>query len=95
MSTERQADFAQVVGPLTARRLAYLSETEVARSWMLKNKSEFDAMAKATKFLRKQADKAERKARVTADANLLNLAKAYRTQADVLKAKRKQVKKRR
>jgi hypothetical protein len=57
------------------------------------------AMAKATKFLRKQADKAERRARVTADAeiseSLLNLARAYRTQADVLKAKRKQEKKRR
>jgi hypothetical protein len=56
------------------------------------------AMAKETKFLRKQADKAERRARATADAeiseNLLNLAKAYRTQADVLKAKRKQKKKR-
>jgi hypothetical protein len=56
------------------------------------------AMAKETKFLRKQADKAERRARVTADAevseNLLNLARAYRTQADVMK-KRKQEKKRR
>jgi hypothetical protein len=56
------------------------------------------AMAKATN-LRKQADKAERRARVTADAevseSLLHLARAYRTQADVLKAKRKQEKKRR
>lgn len=38
------------------------------------------AMAKETKFLRKQAEKAERRARVTADAeiseSLLNLAKA-------------------
>jgi hypothetical protein len=57
------------------------------------------AMAKETKFLRKQADKAERRARVTADAeiseSLLDLARAYRTQADVMKAKRKQEKKRR
>jgi hypothetical protein len=56
-------------------------------------------MPKEAKFLRKQADKAERRARVTADAeiseSLLNLARAYRTQADVLKAKRKQEKKRR
>jgi hypothetical protein len=56
-------------------------------------------MPKETKFLRKQADKAERRARATADAevseNLLNLARAYRAQADVLKAKRKQEKKRR
>jgi hypothetical protein len=56
-------------------------------------------MAKETKFLRKQAEKAERRARVTADAeiseSLLNLAKAYRSQADVLKAKRKQESKRR
>jgi hypothetical protein len=54
-------------------------------------------MAKETKFLRKQADEAERRARATADAavseNLLNLARAYRTQADVLKAKRKLEKK--
>ncbi len=51
-------------------------------------------MAKETKFFRKQADKAERMARVAADAevsqSLLSLAKAYRTQADVLKGKRKQ-----
>ncbi|WP_158646911.1 hypothetical protein [Bradyrhizobium huanghuaihaiense] len=44
------------------------------------------AMAKETKFLRKKADKAERRARVTADAkiseSLLNLAKAYRTQEE-------------
>lgn len=57
------------------------------------------AMAKETKFLRKQAEKAERRARVTADAeiseSLLSLAKAYRSQADVLKAKRKQESKRR
>jgi hypothetical protein len=57
------------------------------------------AMAKETKFLRKQADKAERRARVTADAevseSLLNLASAYRTQADVMMAKQKQEKKRR
>ena len=56
-------------------------------------------MPKETKSLRKQADKAERMARATADAeiseNLLNLAKAYRRQADVLKANRKQEKKRR
>lgn len=55
-------------------------------------------MAKETKFLRKQADKAERRARVAADAeiseSLLNLAEAYRT-PDVMKAKRKQEKKRR
>jgi hypothetical protein len=47
-------------------------------------------------FLRTQAEKAERRARATAEIseNLLNLAKAYRTQADVLKGKRKQKKKR-
>lgn len=56
-------------------------------------------MAKETKFLLKQAEKAERRARVTADAeiseSLLNLAKGYRSQADVMKAKRKREKKRR
>jgi hypothetical protein len=54
---------------------------------------------KQTKFFRKQADKAERMARAAADAelsqNFLNMAKAYRSQADVLKAKRKPKKKRR
>jgi hypothetical protein len=43
-------------------------------------------MAKETKFLRKQADKAKRRARIAADAeiseSLLNLAKAYRTQEE-------------
>jgi hypothetical protein len=55
--------------------------------------------AKETKFLRKQADKAERRAKVASDPeiseSLLNLAKAYRSQADVMKVKRKQEKKRR
>jgi hypothetical protein len=53
---------------------------------------------KQTKFFRKQADKAERMARAATDAelsqNFLNMAKAYRSQADVLKAKRKQKKRR-
>ena len=56
-------------------------------------------MVKETKFLRKQADKAERMARAMPDAeaaqSLSNLAKAYRSQADALKAKRKAAKKRR
>jgi hypothetical protein len=56
-------------------------------------------MVKETKYFRKQADRAERLARVAADAevseNLLSLAKAYRSQADVLKAKQKSKKKRR
>ncbi|MET4117785.1 hypothetical protein ABIB90_006511 [Bradyrhizobium sp. JR4.1] len=56
-------------------------------------------MAKETKPLRKHADQAERMAKATADPeiseNFLNLAGAYRSQADVLKAKRKQEKKRR
>jgi hypothetical protein len=46
-------------------------------------------MIKETKFLRKQAEKAERIARATADEeasqNLANLAMAYRSQADALK----------
>lgn len=50
-------------------------------------------MVKATKFFRKQADKAERMARASSDEevaqNLSNLALAYRSQADALK-KRKQ-----
>jgi hypothetical protein len=56
-------------------------------------------MAKETKPLRKHADQAERMAKATADPeiseNFLNLARAYRSQADVLKAKRKREKKRR
>ncbi len=56
-------------------------------------------MVKEAKFFRKQADKAERMARATSDAvmskNFLNMAKAYRSQADVLKAKEKSGKKRR
>jgi len=56
-------------------------------------------MVKEIKFFRKQAVKAERMARCTSDAEFserfLNLAKAYRAQADVLKAKKKSGKKRR
>jgi hypothetical protein len=54
-------------------------------------------MVKETKFFRKQADKAERMATSTSDAEVsqsfLNMAKAYRSQADALKAKRKSGKK--
>ena len=56
-------------------------------------------MVNETKFFRKQAAKAERMARVASDAemskNFLNMAKAYRRQADMLKAKKKSGKKRR
>ena len=55
-------------------------------------------MSKEVKFFRKQADRAERKSRtapVTEVAeNLYNLAKAYRSQADTIKAQRKRAKKR-
>jgi hypothetical protein len=58
------------------------------------------AMVKEAKFLRRQAEKAERMARAISDAetseNLSNLAKAYRSQAEVLKmAKKKSSKKQR
>jgi hypothetical protein len=50
-------------------------------------------MIKATKFFRKQADKAERMARATLDEetskNLANLASAYRSQAAALKKNEK------
>jgi hypothetical protein len=50
-------------------------------------------MIKETKFFRKQAEKAERMARATADEeasrNLTNLAMAYRSQADALKRSKK------
>jgi hypothetical protein len=56
-------------------------------------------MVKETKFFRKQAVKADRMARSVSDAEIserfLNMAKAYRSQADVLKAKKKSGKKRR
>jgi hypothetical protein len=56
-------------------------------------------MVQEAKFFRKQAAKAERMARETPDVeaseSLSNLAKAYRSQADVLKAKRKSKGKRR
>jgi hypothetical protein len=56
-------------------------------------------MVKETKFFRKQAAKAERMAQAAADPEisqgLLNMARAYRSQADVLKAKKKSGKKRR
>ena len=55
-------------------------------------------MVKETKFFRKQAAKAERMARSASDAEMserfLNMAKAYRSQADVLKVKKKSGKKR-
>ncbi len=51
------------------------------------------AMVKETKFFNKQAKKSERMARAISDVeaaqSLSNLAKAYRKQADVLKANRK------
>jgi len=57
------------------------------------------AMVKESKFFRKQAEKAERMARAISDAEIsesfLNLAKAYRSEADMLKAKKKSGKKRR
>jgi hypothetical protein len=50
-------------------------------------------MIKEAKFFRKQAKKAERMARATADEevsrNLTNLAMAYRSQADALKRSKK------
>jgi hypothetical protein len=50
-------------------------------------------MVKEAKFFRKQAEKAERMARSATDAEIaqsfLNMAKAYRSQADVLSAKKK------
>jgi hypothetical protein len=56
-------------------------------------------MVKETKFFRKQAVKAERMARSVSDAEIserfLSMAKAYRSQADVLKDKKKSGKKRR
>jgi hypothetical protein len=61
-------------------------------------------MVKESKFFRKQADKAERMARAVSDAEIsqsfLNMAKAYRSQADTpktrkLKTKKKSGKKRR
>ena len=54
---------------------------------------------KETKFFRKQADKAERIARSASDSEMsqqyLNMARAYRAQAEVLKAKKKATKKQR
>jgi hypothetical protein len=56
-------------------------------------------MVKEAKFFRKQAERAERMARSTSDAevsqNFMNMARAYRSQADALKAKQKSGKKRR
>jgi hypothetical protein len=56
-------------------------------------------MVKETKFFRRQADRAERMARAVLDIEVsegfLNMAKAYRSQADALEAKRKSGKKRR
>jgi hypothetical protein len=57
------------------------------------------AMVKETKFFRKQADRAERMARSVTDTEIsegfLNVARAYRSQAQVLKAKKKAAKKHR
>jgi hypothetical protein len=50
-------------------------------------------MVKQAKFFRKQAEKAERMAQSVSDVevaqDLSKLAKAYRSQAEVLKSKRK------
>jgi len=49
-------------------------------------------MVRETKFFRRQAAKAERMARSALDVEIsqsfLNMAKAYRSQVDVLKAKK-------
>jgi hypothetical protein len=73
------------------------------RTWRLGRSIRADAsalgraMVKESKFFRKQAHKAERVARAVSDAEIsqsfLNMAKAYRSQADVLKAKKKSGKK--
>ena len=56
-----------------------------------------DTMVKEPKFFRKQADKAEHMARAVSDAEIsqsfLNMAKAYRSQADMLKTKKRKTKK--
>jgi hypothetical protein len=56
-----------------------------------------DSMVKETKFFRKQADRAERMARSASDGEVSeryqNLARAYRTQGEILKAKKKAAKK--
>lgn len=53
-------------------------------------------MVKETKFFRKQAVMAERMARSVSDTEIserfLNMAMAYRSQADVLKAKKRKAK---
>jgi hypothetical protein len=50
-----------------------------------------------TKFFRKPAEKAERMGRIVSDDDIsqryLNMARAYRTQADVLKVKKRAAKK--
>jgi len=50
-------------------------------------------MVKETKFFRKQADKAERMARSATDVEIsqryLSMAQAYRSQAEVLEAKKR------
>jgi hypothetical protein len=54
-------------------------------------------MVKETKFLRKQAAKAERMAQSVSDFEIsqsfLNMAKAYRSQADTLKTSKLKTKK--
>jgi len=54
-------------------------------------------MVKEAKFFRKKAAKAERMALTVSDAEIserfLNMAKAYRSQADVLKSKKLKTKK--
>lgn len=54
-------------------------------------------MVKEIKSLRKQADKAERIAQAVTDVEIsqryMSMAQAYRSQADILKAKRKAAKK--
>jgi hypothetical protein len=57
------------------------------------------AMVKEVKFLRKQADKAERMAQSASEPeitrNYLSMARGFRTQAEILKAKKESKKKRR
>jgi hypothetical protein len=81
------------VGPATVAQLAQTFPAPLYAGGVFPGR----AMVKETKFFRKQAAKAERMALSVSDAEIsqrfLNLAKAYRSQADVLKAKKLKAKK--
>jgi hypothetical protein len=78
--------------PAPVEKARSLPPLERAEPREIRFRRDASTMVKEIKFLRKQAAKAERIARTISDAEIserfLSMAEGYRSQADVLKAKK-------